>query len=78
MIKFPAPGSQLENDLHTLPRTSQGKALVDFLQANRNSILELMTQVNDDVRLRQFQGAATVLGDVITLLTRIPDRGPNV
>jgi hypothetical protein len=73
MIKAPAAQSQLERDLHTLSRTEAGKALVSWLRSNRSSIMELMTQVNDDVRLRQFQGAATVLGDLVTVLTRIPE-----
>lgn len=78
MIKAPAPDSQLEGDLQTLSRTPQGQALVSHLRANRAGIMELMTQVNDEVRLRQFQGAATVLSDLISQLTRIPERGPNV
>lgn len=73
MIKAPAPQSQLEGDLQTLSRTSQGEALVRYLRGNRTTIMELMTQVNDEVRLRQFQGAATVLGDLISVLTRIPE-----
>jgi|APCry1669189369_1035219.scaffolds.fasta_scaffold25512_1 hypothetical protein len=72
MIKHPAAGSQLENDLYTLSRLPQGEALVAWLKANRAAVMELMTQVNDEVRLRQFQGTATVLGDLITVLTRTP------
>jgi hemolysin activation/secretion protein len=72
MIKTPAPDSQLDRDLQTLSRLPQGQALVSYLRTTRTGIMELMTQVNDDVRLRQFQGAATALGDLISLLTRIP------
>lgn len=73
MIKDPAPKSQLEYDLQTLARTEHGKALISWLRTSRSGIMELMTQVNDEVRLRQFQGAATVLGDLIHQLTRIPE-----
>ena len=73
MIKAPPLDSTLEADLHTLSRIPQGKALIDYLSQNRSNIMELMTQVNDETRLRQFQGASVVLGDLISVLTRIPE-----
>jgi hypothetical protein len=72
MIKSPNPDSGLANDLLTLSRTSEGQALVKWLELSRGNILELMTQVADEPRLRQFQGAASVLKDVLDCLNRTP------
>lgn len=70
----PSRDSRLMEDLQTLARTENGQALILWLTTNRTQILELMTQVTDEVRLRQFQGAAVVLKELTDTLTRIPER----
>jgi len=74
MLTKPSRDSRLMEDLQTLARTENGQALILWLTTNRTQILELMTQVTDEVRLRQFQGAAVVLKELTDTLTRIPER----
>lgn len=74
MLTKPSRDSRLMEDLQTLARTENGQALILWLTTNRTQILELMTQVTDEIRLRQFQGAAVVLKELTDTLTRIPER----
>ena len=69
LIKAPAPGSALAEELRRIGRNPE---VMTWLEQNRMDILEVLAQAPEDVRLRQLQGAAVALKELHTLFTRIP------
>lgn len=70
MIRRPGPDALQK--IQTLQHLEGGKALVEFLKAARQEMLEASVAV-DEVRCRQNQGAALALGDLIALFERTPN-----
>lgn len=69
IIKSPASGSRLAEELH---RIGKNPEVMAWLEQNRIDILELLSQVPEDTRLRQLQGAAVALKELINQFTRTP------
>lgn len=72
IIKPPIAASRQAQDLATLPHTPGGMALLAFLTDSRAAVLEMLAQVPDEARLRQLQGAATVLKELHSTINRTP------
>lgn len=72
MLKLPAAGASDADDLLILSRYRESQALLALLQENRQRMLELLTKLSDETLLRQYQGAAQTLADLIALFQRIP------
>lgn len=69
LIKPPAAGSQAEEMLVRLGRSPD---VLNWLEQNRTDLLEMLSQVPEETRLRQLQGACSVLKELITLFNRTP------
>lgn len=69
LIKPPAPGSELERLFAQIGQTTE---VVEWLEQNRLELLELLSQVPEDTRLRQIQGATVVLKELIQIFNRTP------
>lgn len=69
LIKPPASGSDIERLLAQIGRQTE---VVQWLEQNRIELLELLSQVPEDTRLRQMQGATVVLKELIQIFNRTP------
>lgn len=69
LIRPPAAGSQLHEDMIRFGRSTE---VVRWLEQNRNDILEILTQVPEETRLRQLQGAAVALKELLAIFNRTP------
>lgn len=69
LIKPPVPGSEAER---LLTQFGRNPAVLEWLEQNRTELLELLSQIPEDTRLRQIQGAAVVLKELTQIFNRTP------
>ena len=67
LITPPASGSRLDEELRRIGRNPE---VVAWLEQNRANILEVLAQVPEEQRLRQMQGAAVAMKELLAVLTR--------
>lgn len=69
LITPPASGSRLDEELRRIGRNPE---VVAWLEENRQFILEVLSQAPEETRLRQLQGAAGVMKELIAIFNRTP------
>jgi hypothetical protein len=62
----------LEQAFRFVATTSEGQLILDWLEANYADTLTHLTKIKDVDLLRQYQGTAQTLQELITRLTRTP------
>lgn len=68
LIKPPSDSNTAE----ALYRLGRDSYIIEWLEQNRQNLLELLAQVPEEPRFRQLQGAAVTLNELIALFTRTP------
>lgn len=63
---------KLEQAFRFVANTSEGQLILDWLQANHAETLNHLVKIKDIDLLRQYQGTAQTLQELITRLTRTP------
>lgn len=69
LISPPASGSHLAQELYRIGRNPEVRA---WLEENRQNLLEVLAQAPEETRLRQLQGAAGAMKELIAIFNRTP------
>ena len=62
------PNQRLREQCSSIQHFDQGKALVEYLEAEKQNALELLAKAPDDLVIRRLQGVALALSDLLDLL----------